>query len=342
MTVFPFLATAALRQDLDRPLLATLPPSKPPIFVLGLHRSGTTFLYQLLADSFPFAVTTLYDITHYRRLLWAEREGLTAVYRAELRDHLEARGLTTRGIDSFQVSPDALEEYAFILRKFSSRWGFGKPSRAIFDELLLKMSALHPESAALLLKNPHDLITVNDIKACYPDAKFIFIRRDPVRVLNSQFRNSFLYRKQPEPYLDLLLAGVPLWRFAFRLMAWANHFVPDRVYQKLLISGLRRSLHAQLATHYQELSKLDPACYVEVSYEQLLQDPALAFASVQKLTGIAPHEGIAIRPPSPRHEPLLGAVEKVATSFRRQLAGIPDAAIYAEPNNRAAEVATAI
>jgi hypothetical protein len=67
MTVFPFLATAALRQDLDRPLLATLPPSKPPIFVLGLHRSGTTFLYQLLADSFPFAVTTLYDITHYRR-----------------------------------------------------------------------------------------------------------------------------------------------------------------------------------------------------------------------------------------------------------------------------------
>jgi hypothetical protein len=319
MPVFDFLSTRELRQDLDRPLTAGLPPGKPPVFVLGLHRSGTTYLYHLIAASFPVGVCTLYHITHFRRLLHAAAEGLTETYRGDVRAELERRGLTDRGIDGSPVGPDVPEEYAFILRKFTRGWGFSRGGEAIFDEMLRKLSALQPEARALLLKNPLDLPNATAIKARYPDARFIFIRRDPARVLNSQFRNSFYYRRRPDPFLDILIAGVPLWRGLFRLMTALNKVIPDALYQRLLIAGLRRSIQGSLDAHARDKASLDPACYVEVSYEDLLADPEICLAEVERLLQLPRREGV-LPAAAPRLEPLFPAVEAVAEAFRRQVA----------------------
>lgn len=324
-----FLHAAARMPDLDRPLVAELAPAKPLIFVLGLHRSGTTFSYQLLADLFPVATTQLHHITHYRQLLLAEREGRTDALKAELSAYLTSAGIADRGIDGFPVGPEALEEYAFILRRFSPRWGFAPESAGLFDEMARKLSALQPDRQALLLKNPHDLLTPQAILAKYPTAKLIFIRRDPVRVLNSQFRNSFLYRKQTEPYLDLLLTGIPLWQFNFRLMKRVNPLLPDALYQRLLLGGLRRSIEDQLRVHYQQLPTLPTASYQEVRYEDLMDDPAPVLERLQNFLGLPLRSDARPIERQPRHERLLDGVEAVAQDFRQQLAAYPDARLIA-------------
>lgn len=329
MPTHDFLDRQALGEDLDAPLLADLGPMARPIFVLGLHRSGTTYLYQLMADHFKVATTQVYHVTHYKRLLHAERAGLVDQYRADIRAHLASRGIENRGIDKFPVGPEGLEEYAFILRKHSPAWGFTRESAARFDEMLHKLSAVQPDAPALLLKNPHDLGNASKILARYPDAKFVFIRRDPVRVLNSQFRNSFLYRERPEPYLEMLLAGIPLWRFNFDLMRTLDKWLPDALYQQLLVRALRWSIADQLRRHYADLPRLPATSYVEVTYEDLIRDPAPSLARIQALVGLPFRDDPAPMPSDPRREPLLDGVAAVAEAFRRELDGCPDAVLVA-------------
>jgi hypothetical protein len=282
-----------------------------------------------MADYFPVAVTSVYHVTHYQRLLHAEREGLTATYHDDIRAHLASRGIENRGIDKFPVGPEGLEEYAFILRKHSAKWGFDRANTALFDEMLRKLSALQPEAQALLLKNPHDLAAGSALLERYPDAKLVFIRRDPVRVLNSQFRNSFLYREKPEPYLEMLLAGIPLWRFNFNLMRTLDAVLPDALYQQILVQGLRLSIADQLRRHYKDLPKLPQDSYVEVKYEDLIADPMPSLKRIQNLIGLPFRDDPRPMESNPRLEPLLAGVEAVATDFRRQLEGCPDAALMA-------------
>jgi hypothetical protein len=329
MPAHDFLDRQALSLDLDRPLMADVGESAPPIFVLGLHRSGTTYLYQLLTDYFRVATTQVYHVTHYKRLLHAEREGLVPAYHADIRAHLASRGIENRGIDKFPVGPEGLEEYAFILRKHGPHWGFSAGSAPLFDEMLRKLSHLQPDAPALLLKNPHDLGSASAILARYPNAKFVFIRRDPVRVLNSQFRNSFLYRRKPEPYLEMLLAGIPLWRFNFDLMRGLDKVLPDALYQQVLVRGLRWSIADQLHRHYRDLPRLPQASYVEVTYEDLLQDPMPVLRRIQDLVGLPFRDDPAPMESNPRLEPLLDGVAAVADDFRRELDGCPDAALVA-------------
>ncbi|MDB5100014.1 MAG: Sulfotransferase family [Cyanobacteria bacterium RYN_339] len=329
MQPFDFLSDRQLRQDLDSTLLAALPPGRPPVFVLGLHRSGTTFLYQLLADHFGLATCSLYHVTHFNRLLHARQAGLEDGYKADVQAELTRRGLSDRGIDGFPVGPDGLEEYGFILKKFSPDGGLTPRGGPVLDALLTKLSALQPAAPAVLLKNPLDLGNAVALKQRYPDARFVFIRRDPVRVLNSQFRNSFYYRRRPDPFLAILIAGIAYWRYAFKLFAFMDRVLPDRVYQKIVVEGLRRTIHADLRKHHATLAQLDPACYVEVRYEDVIQDAAPALGAVARLLNLPMRPGIEPMATNPRLEPLFPAVEAVAEAFRRQLAGLPDAELRA-------------
>ena len=326
MTAFDFTDPRALRQDLDAALTAVL-PARPaaPIFVLGLHRSGTTWLYQVLAEMFPVGVTTLYHVTHYRRLVHARLNGLEDAYRAELSAALTARGVVDRGIDDLLVGPDALEEYAFILRKFAGSWGVAPGSAAQLDEVMRKLTWLQPDRPALLLKNPFDLGSERELLARWPEARFIFIRRDPVRVLNSQFRNHFVYRRGMEPFLEVLLAGIPFWQANFRVLAAADRLLPDRAYQAAAIQVIRRGITRQLTKHYRALPALPPDRWVEVTYEGLVADPASQLERLRGFLGLPFTPGAVPPAANPRLEPLHPTVEAAAGTLRRAFAAFPDA-----------------
>ena len=79
----------------------------PPLtFILGNHRSGTTWLYQLLAETGRFSVLTAYHV-----ITWGQEDATEE----GLATQLAAQGITARTGDGVAVSPSLPEEYCYIL-----------------------------------------------------------------------------------------------------------------------------------------------------------------------------------------------------------------------------------
>jgi hypothetical protein len=93
-----------------------------PIFILGEHRSGTTILYQLLANSGCFNYVHFLYIHRYDEILANHFEQRTAEAQAAFRAWLLEIGLQDRSFDRVQVTPELPEEYSFILKRFGSFW----------------------------------------------------------------------------------------------------------------------------------------------------------------------------------------------------------------------------
>lgn len=172
----------------------------PPIFVLGLWRTGTTHLHYLMACDKQLAYMnnhqaftlnfSLFSLDRLNRLLSVFVPG-------------------KRPQDNVQVKLDdpAEEEQAFsTMTKHSSIHSFYFPqNRSYFQKyhlfegitsnekaawkkdylFLLKNIAYYRKSKSLLLKNPHNTGRVKELLELFPKAKFIFIHRDPYTVFRS-------------------------------------------------------------------------------------------------------------------------------------------------------------
>ncbi|MBL4607883.1 MAG: hypothetical protein JKY01_08660 [Pseudomonadales bacterium] len=96
----------------DQKYLASLKDTPVnPIFIMGLHRSGTTFLYDSISRCFPVANLTLYDIFYYHRLLKNRAEENEQHDRALLNRAFRSVGITDRRLDSAWVEDTTVEEY---------------------------------------------------------------------------------------------------------------------------------------------------------------------------------------------------------------------------------------
>lgn len=62
-----------------------------PIFIMGLHRLGSTFLYGCIAKSFPLAQLSLYHLFYCRRLLIFNRDGSARCDWETLNNYFRAR-----------------------------------------------------------------------------------------------------------------------------------------------------------------------------------------------------------------------------------------------------------
>src|SRR5690606_25133003 len=88
----------------------------------------------------------------------------------------------------------------------------------LLSELCRKLLVTRPEAAGhgvVLLKSPWDCGRGAEIKALFPQARFVFIHRDPLRIVDSQLRNGLLFKTTETPYLDSLIAPSRLARFVF-------------------------------------------------------------------------------------------------------------------------------
>ncbi|MGE3277353.1 MAG: sulfotransferase [Vicinamibacterales bacterium] len=141
----------------------------PLIFLLGLQRSGTTWLHLQLARTGCFRFVTAADLC----------AGSTVT-------------ATDRGIDTIPAGPDTPEEYGLVINP--GRLRFEEPDttettlpalRALCDRKARGADAGRP----LLLKSPPDYPAgVPWLRAAFPSARFVAIQRHPLRTLDSQLR----------------------------------------------------------------------------------------------------------------------------------------------------------
>ncbi|AKH69356.1 Sulfotransferase family [Spongiibacter sp. IMCC21906] len=278
----------------DAPFLSQLDSTVVrPVFIMGLHRSGTTFLYSCMAKSFPLANLSLYHLFYYDRLLANKSDdGCENKDKALLNNYLLSLGVGDRGLDSTEVNADSVEEYGFLLRQRFSSFKFSDKNAPFFDQMCRKLLYVQKGSEAVLLKNPWDTGNAETILKHFPQARFVYINREPIAVLNSMLNAMLSYLESPQHYLELLLSpsgnrqsyrgAYVLWR-GLRLV---RKLIGRNAMARLLRPVMRKNLAVQLAGYRAEIDNLPKDKAVEVDYQQLVADPQAVMANLQPLLSL--------------------------------------------------------
>ncbi len=175
------------------------------VFILGPHRSGTTFLHNLLVQTGQFSYISAYDVINYDEILYnhfhnKEKQVKDALHQ-EILHHQK-----NRGVDQLAVGADLPEEFGFILQGdnfFEPKLTPKNLSR--FQELCYKKQLIESNNKPLILKEPCEFYgNFLFISQQFPQARFIFNHRHPLHTLNSHIKSWVKALDEKNHYLGLL------------------------------------------------------------------------------------------------------------------------------------------
>ena len=181
---------------------------RPPVFLLGHWRSGTTHLHYLLSLSEQFAHLENFQAFFFKVAL---------ISGPILKPFLAFSMPRKRPQDNIRINANSPAEEEQPFANISHRTGmqtfFFPKNRSYFDKynlfsgiskeeleewrkdfiyLLQNIAFYTGNKKTLLLKNPHNTSRVKELLELFPNARFIHIHRDPFEVYNSSVH---LYRK---------------------------------------------------------------------------------------------------------------------------------------------------
>ena len=237
-------------------------PIKPPVFIIGHWRSGTTHLHNVISQDPQFGRVTLVEAGMPHDFLT-----LSARMRPKMAEQIPDKRL----MDNVPVAVDSPWEEEMALTS-TGRMSFYHVSffprcmEQIFDEAVM-FNGGDPElvrtwqrqytgflrkvqyaqcGLPLLLKNPANTARIRWLRTMFPGARFIHIRRNPYKVFTSTVH---LYLKVQEE--------------------WGLHDTdPDRVARHVL-----ESYPKLMRAYFDQREELGSNELVEVSYAELQQDP---------------------------------------------------------------------
>ncbi len=180
----------------------------PPVFVIGHWRSGTTHLHYLLSQDKRFVYLDTFQAFFFR---------VAFVSKGIMRPLLAHLMPSTRLQDNVKIDANSPQEEEHPLTNLTEKSGmqifFFPKNRSYFDKynvfegatekeindwkkiylkMLKQISLFQGKRKQLLLKNPHNTGRVKILLQLFPNAKFIFIHRDPYEVYAS---TKYLYKK---------------------------------------------------------------------------------------------------------------------------------------------------
>lgn len=221
--VVRFLSNLLLIQDAfsRQPDIATA-PIRQPIFITGLPRSGTTFLHRLMvtdpANRAPAVWETIFPSpsagSREQRIARVDKQLKAFAWLApefpalhplnatspqecsEITAHVfrSLRFDTTYHIPSYRAWLDADVAHHLPAYRFHKR----------FLQFLQHQDG---RESRWVLKCPEHLFALPVIRAVYPDARLVFVHRDPVKVLLSQAQLTEVLRRPFTRHVDPLALG---------------------------------------------------------------------------------------------------------------------------------------
>lgn len=290
-----------------------------PIFIMGNHRSGTTWLHLLLAETGGFAYVTAFHVIAYSALGREPADVERSPAYQSVVETFNRLGLDRRVIDEVAVSPRSPEEYGSILSNAGTGGRITPRNLSLFHELCGRVLRLSGSSKPLILKNPWDYSNFVYIKSAIPNARFVFIHRHPERVLHSSLNAARAVLANKDPYYALLvrdydrLFSRPLRLCLLRLLT-ARRFD----------LGIRAAINfvgkanSYFVTHVNNLATDD---YVSIRYEDLCSQTPEVLEDILRFCVVDPSTGLAPRtPPRPRSSPLLPEVARHTETIARRMA----------------------
>lgn len=290
-----------------------------PVFIIGLARSGTTFLYQMLTGVFPVASLTVYNVVKYDRILLHHHEGTGAAAGRELDAMFRSWHMATRLIDDIALSHDMLEEYGWVLRRRAGAFHTNAKSAPLLDEICRKLQFIMPSAEAVLQKNPWDTGHAGDILAYFPDARFIFLQRDSVAIVNSQFRIAKYFGENKDPFVNMLFSGIPLGRTWMWLQRALRKVAGEHWHGRIALRYILRDVTRELDRLETSWDTVPPCQRMALDYGGLVSDPDGALERVAAFLGLAPRCDPVYEKPNPRDPILLPEVAAAEAGFRRRL-----------------------
>ncbi|RNL67512.1 sulfotransferase family protein [Zhongshania marina] len=294
-----------------------------PVLIMGLHRSGTTFLYDCVSKSFPVAHLSLYHLLYFDRLLSNKANDKEQEDKDLLNRYFLSRGISDRNIDGTHIDADAVEEYGFLLRKKSGTFKLADKNAALFTHLCKKLLAVQNDTHAVLLKNPWDTGNAKTILKHAPEARFIYISREPIAVLNSMLNALLSYLEGPQDYLEILLdngRGRSSYRtgyIAWLLLRGVRKLIGRNNCARLFRRLLAKDVARQVAVYKAEIASLPKNRAIEIDYRTLVADPAATMRSLQALLDlpIKQNQDVIEVKSSGRLNPILMNYEAVLNKF---------------------------
>jgi len=175
----------------------------PPVFILGYWRSGTTHLHYLMSQDKQFGYLNNFQSFSFNICL------VTGAWLKYLMARITP---PTRFVDRMELTMDHPQEEEQNMANTSTRTGllslFFPKDQAYFQKYnlfrgisgkekccwqkkykqLLTTISIANKYKPLLLKNPHNTSRVKELLELYPNAKFIYLHRNPYQVYPSMMR----------------------------------------------------------------------------------------------------------------------------------------------------------
>lgn len=155
-----------------------------PVFIIGLPRSGSTVLYQLITDMF--------DVTYFDNLVNLGRENIHFSVQVSkiLFKNRPHRSYTSKYGNTTSEGLHAPAEAGPLWY----RW-FPKDVSEVTMEMMSPKKMRHMkatvcsimkrEKKPLIVKNLHMILRMKVLREVFPDARYIYIRRDPLFIAQS-------------------------------------------------------------------------------------------------------------------------------------------------------------
>ena len=249
-----------------------------PIFILGLHRSGTSILYKLLAKTNNYNIVTAYHLIYFDHLLHNYLTSDEDKNKEKLSQEMH-KFSKDRGIDRLKLDADFPEEYGFLLGQKSTDMIISKKNLQYFRSLCKKIQFISDNDKPLLLKNPYDFGNFIKIVEFFPNARFIFIHRQPYRTLSSTIKAVQQIFSQPNWYTSQL--------FRLYVKIYENPLLLNStklVFLKIPFFGMLYLLfQMRRGTGYflRNINRLDSGQYINVTYEDLCGDADSTIHKIQ-------------------------------------------------------------
>ncbi len=170
---------------------------KPPVFIVGNWRTGTTFLHQLLSVDYQFTTPTVFKVSNPDHFLVSKK------YYIPIMSKVLGN---KRPMDNVKIGIDEPQEDEYALLKMCKNLPlekliFQKGEKFFLDgyndfvpeneqefmkalQLLAKKLSVESDKKALF-KNPFHSLRIPLLQKNFPEAKFIHIYRDPNDVIPS-------------------------------------------------------------------------------------------------------------------------------------------------------------
>lgn len=212
------LSTLKTFEDARYKRIADKPLDMDPVFILGHWRSGTTFVHNVFACDKHFGYTTTYQTVFPHLVLWGQ---------PFFKKSMAALMPSHRPTDNMELQVDLPQEEEFALSNmmpytfynfwfFPERWmeycdrfltfeKITEEERAEFKNIfmrLVKTSLANTGGTQYLSKNPPHTGRVKTLVEMFPNAKFIYLKRNPYTVFEST-RSFFTNTIQPLKLQDI-------------------------------------------------------------------------------------------------------------------------------------------